>query len=68
MKNEFTCAHCHKTYPKAWSDEEALKEYGENFNNAETELAVVCDDCYKRIMEFRERIVGFRDNEPNAAE
>ena len=51
-KNEYTCAHCGKTYNKGVNDEEATKETKANFGE-DTKIedcAVICDDCYNVIM------------------
>lgn len=50
--NEFKCALCKDVFPKAWTDEEARKEYETNFpqeseDNEEEEI--VCDDCYNKL-------------------
>lgn len=48
MTEQFTCARCGKTYPKAWSEEEAMAELAELFPGvAVEECAVVCDDCHR---------------------
>jgi hypothetical protein len=51
-KNEFTCCVCGNTYEKSWSDEEAKEEFSEVFKSEfnEENTAVVCDDCYKQMM------------------
>ena len=50
MSREYTCAACHQTYEKTWSDAEAMQESVELFGvwPAE-ELEVVCDDCFKKM-------------------
>jgi len=51
-KNEFKCHRCKNVYIKGWSDEEAEKEYVENFGEimAHGEDRVeVCDECYQLI-------------------
>lgn len=52
----FTCAACHGTFPKGWSDEEALAESVDVFGVAlpTEDQAVICDDCYKQMMEWGE--------------
>lgn len=50
----YKCAACHKEYefcdPADWSDDDAKKEYAENFSaDTSHDTAVVCDDCYKQI-------------------
>ena len=52
----FVCAACHGTFPKGWSDEEALAESVDVFGVAlpAEDQAVVCDDCYKQMMAWGE--------------
>lgn len=48
----FACSACGGTFPKARSDEEALVESQAVFgDHAPADLAVVCDDCYREIMD-----------------
>ena len=52
MKETFTCDSCGKTYPKGWTDEEAMQETQEMFGSVPIDdCNVICDDCYKIIME-----------------
>lgn len=51
--NQFTCAKCHQTFYKGWSDEDAEKEYNEVFPDSIDEVDVVCDDCYKEMITVR---------------
>ena len=46
---EFTCDECGGTFPKAWSDEEALAE-ADGLFGAAGPLAVICDDCWREFM------------------
>lgn len=46
----FTCANCGRTYDKARSDVDALAEAREDWGDVE--LAVVCDDCHREVMEW----------------
>ena len=50
----FTCASCHGTFDKGWTDEEAAAEAGEFFPGINVtdpaEAGVVCDGCYQHIM------------------
>ena len=50
----FTCASCHGTFPKGWSDEEAAAEAEEFFPGINVtdpeEAGMVCDGCYQHIM------------------
>ncbi len=47
----FKCEECGRTFPKE-NDDEALKEIEDNgwSNIPMDEMAVVCDDCYHKIM------------------
>lgn len=48
--DQFTCGACGGTFPKAWSDEEALAEAEDAFDPSELEdAAVVCDDCWREM-------------------
>jgi hypothetical protein len=48
---EYTCEACRGVFEQGWSDEErdaeALAIFGEL---AEEDKAIVCDDCFKRMM------------------
>ena len=46
----FTCELCGGTFPKAWSDAEAQAEAVTNGFDIQGDTAVVCDDCYDKIM------------------
>lgn len=49
----YTCEWCGQTYESEWSEEEAQEEYENNFFPEEregVEKAIVCDDCYKKVM------------------
>lgn len=52
-ENEYECAECKGVLKKGWSEEEAVKEKEENnWGNMDSRsMAVVCDDCYKKIMD-----------------
>ena len=56
MTEKYTCDHCggtfNKTRDETWSDEKAMKEYRERFPDEPPDepLSVICDDCYKIIM------------------
>jgi len=53
--NSYTCAMCHQTYDKAWSDDEAMQETTSYWPNiAAEDCAVVCDDCFKKIKPERQ--------------
>ena len=50
---EFRCYHCSDVFEKEWTDQEARREYEENFPVESSEgwaEATVCDDCYKEFM------------------
>ena len=53
--NEYKCYVCNGIFEKEWSDEEAIKECEDNFgkeitNVKDDDLAIICDDCYQKIM------------------
>ena len=55
MPDQYTCAVCGETYNKtrdgSWSDEKAEEELQSNFGPIPLEECdIVCDSCYKRIM------------------
>ena len=56
MTEQFTCAVCHGTFDKGWSDEEARQERSEVFGNAfkDEDCVIVCDDCYVKPMSYKE--------------
>lgn len=45
----YICSRCKGKFVKAWSDEEADKEYLTNFPE-NPDRGIVCDDCYKYLM------------------
>lgn len=46
----FTCAHCHGTFEKDWTDEEAATEALEVWGPLGTDdQTIVCDDCYQAM-------------------
>lgn len=53
MAETYTCDQCHGTFDEGWSDEEANAEALENFGVANasrnTDMARICDDCYKAM-------------------
>jgi uncharacterized protein with PIN domain len=51
--NEYRCENCLEIYEKDWSDEEAQAEYEQNFPNSGEEQAIVCDDCYKKMIAWK---------------
>ena len=48
--DEFKCAVCNNTFISAWSDEEATEEAEEQGFLDGRELAIVCDNCFKKTM------------------
>jgi rubredoxin len=52
IPDRYTCEECGETYDKSWSDEEAAAEAVENFGDLpnHTNMAIVCDDCFNRLM------------------
>lgn len=51
----YTCNNCKKTFESDWSDEDALQEKTNLFPILPIEkMSLVCDDCFKQIMEFNE--------------
>lgn len=46
---EFTCQACGGTFGKLRSDAEALREVGRDALAHPAGLAVICDDCFKRL-------------------
>ena len=53
MSETYKCAQCGGTFDKGWTDDEALAEKSANGFD-ELDCAVVCDDCYKTIMAWKE--------------
>jgi hypothetical protein len=48
--DEFRCAVCKGTFPKAWSDEEAMSEAEAAFTPEEmAEVDLVCEDCWEAM-------------------
>lgn len=47
----YTCAHCRRTFPKAWTDAEADAEARASFGRDSTapDMVCVCDDCYRAL-------------------
>lgn len=49
--NEYICSECGNVYEFAWTEEEAKSEARKTFGEQVAQHgAVVCDDCYKKIM------------------
>lgn len=54
-----TCALCHTEFKPAWSEEEAVAELEQNFNNIPKEdCVVVCDICWKQLPQHMKSIHG----------
>lgn len=53
-KERYRCAQCKKVYKHGWSEEEANQEavdnYGVSPQDHPENFAVVCDDCYKKLV------------------
>jgi nitrate/TMAO reductase-like tetraheme cytochrome c subunit len=56
METEFECEMCHNVFVKDCSDEEAAAEALEKFGVEDavndSDMAKVCDDCYKQLAEY----------------
>lgn len=49
----YTCGNCGGTFEKAWSDDESDAEARQMFGEIPAEeKAVVCDDCYRAMMQW----------------
>lgn len=50
---KYVCAECGGEFDKGWTDDEAEAEYTATFADLppDTDRALVCDDCFKRLME-----------------
>lgn len=47
---KFKCSLCKKTFRSVRDDTDALAEFDMNFpGESHQDLAVVCDDCYKKM-------------------
>lgn len=54
MTETYACQICEKDFPKTWTDDEAEKEFMENFGRKPTEkerTEVMCDDCYEKVVQ-----------------
>ena len=66
--NEYRCENCLEVYEKDWSDDEAQAEYEANFPNAAKQgvpRAIVCDDCYKEMIAWKDPKEADRKYEAN---
>lgn len=53
MSNEFTCARCHRTFEKSWSDEDSIAEYERTMPNAvarDDDTVQICNNCYPEFI------------------
>lgn len=59
LAETFVCANCHGTFAKVWSDEQAWAEADERWPGMpEDQLAVICDDCYRRFSSWLQGLGG----------
>lgn len=58
----YVCAECGMSfgYVQDWTDEDMLREARENGwdGNTDKVLVIVCDDCYKQLMEAKNHKPG----------
>ena len=54
VADQFTCARCKRTFPKAWSDDEAKAEARELFGYdvPKDQVEELCDECYGEFTEW----------------
>jgi DNA-directed RNA polymerase subunit RPC12/RpoP len=51
MNETYTCAACDGIFSFDWTEEEAMAEKEENWGDMPmTDMVIVCDDCYRKIM------------------
>ncbi len=57
-KCTYTCSLCKQTHESEWTEAEALEEMKQNFGAAfkKDDCDVICDDCYKKFMEWKEQV------------
>lgn len=55
--NEYRCASCAGVFEKGWTNEEAEAERAMNGweSMADDDMALVCEDCYQKLMFSVER-------------
>jgi hypothetical protein len=54
--DQFTCDHCHETFDKAWTDEEARAEADHLWRDEQAKgmgMATICEDCFVAFMAWR---------------
>jgi len=51
MSEEYTCSLCKEEFNKIISDEDAKKQFEEEFPNCkfDPDMPLVCDDCYTKM-------------------
>jgi hypothetical protein len=47
----YECSACHGVFAKTWSDDVAEAEYAIEFSGSTEPKVIVCDDCFKRMMQ-----------------
>jgi len=53
MADTFRCDGCEQSFPKAWSDADAVAELESKYPGVDVEdCAVVCDDCQNRLTQM----------------
>lgn len=56
MSDDYTCDLCGGTFHNTRSEDEANAEAFENFGirnaNRDPEMAVLCDDCYRQVLDW----------------
>jgi len=56
-ENQYQCENCGGIFERGQSDEKALEELSKEFPNTSIDNCVlVCDNCYKEIMDFKKDI------------
>lgn len=48
--NEYRCGACDGVFEYGWTEEEAKEEAKQWGDLKPEDMAVVCDDCYKKMM------------------
>ena len=53
QRDKFTCALCKLSFIPQWTEEEALQEKKDNFDDMPLEeMKILCTDCYNKVMAF----------------
>jgi DNA-directed RNA polymerase subunit RPC12/RpoP len=54
MADEYTCEECGQTFEKGWTDAdanaEAVEAFGAPHASDDPDMAIVCDDCYRKLV------------------